>query len=323
MKGGTRKDKGSTNASPSKPAPNRKPNTDSKSKGRTPASSSTTSTLNRRMITCTASNSGSASLKQPVTILTYNTLKSTVSASLYPHCEESYLRFSYRLPRLIQEIESLAPDIFCLQEVDSYRDFLGGFSKTYDGLYKQRAKGDGCCIFWKRERWYLAKSLECELKWDTVAIIAYLEALSPDESSIIVATTHLVVWQATTEKEKIRSQQTLQVLETLENFKKEVEEEKISRGEDGGTTPIVLCGDFNSPPSSLVYQVVTRQSRKNEKLSLTFKSAYSYYPKLQEAQSESGSSSASEQMFGEPPYTTFVPQHLHWLWIIFFIQLER
>jgi mRNA deadenylase 3'-5' endonuclease subunit Ccr4 len=154
----------------------------------------------------------------------------------------------------------------------------------------------------------LAKSLECELKWDTVAIIAYLEALSPDESSIIVATTHLVVWQATTEKEKIRSQQTLQVLETLENFKKEVEEEKISRGEDGGTTPIVLCGDFNSPPSSLVYQVVTRQSRKNEKLSLTFKSAYSYYPKLQEAQSESGSSSASEQMFGEPPYTTFVPQ---------------
>ena len=43
--------------------------------------------------------------------------------------------------------------MWSLQEVDKYQEYLTYLSKTYSGVYKKREKGDGCALFYNRERY--------------------------------------------------------------------------------------------------------------------------------------------------------------------------
>ncbi|ELR15967.1 endonuclease/exonuclease/phosphatase family protein [Acanthamoeba castellanii str. Neff] len=263
--------------------------------------------------------------------MTYNVLKSTCSFSFYPHCDTQHMLFPYRLANQAREIEALAPDVACLQEVDKYQEYLSYLSKTYSGVYKKREKGDGCALFYNRERYYVGEVCELDLGFDTVALLVPLMPLEEDDSPLLVATTHLSVWFD--DAEIIRHKQTRELLSAVNAWKKAKEAEL---GQEN--VPIVLCGDFNSTPDSSIYALLTspgqarppaarpngprgnrggavkspaagRPAATSDQTQQTtpWRSAYALHQQTAADEVKEGATTATTTASGEPPYTTLLP----------------
>ncbi|KAM7368363.1 hypothetical protein PAMP_014586 [Pampus punctatissimus] len=211
-------------------------------------------------------------------VLSYNILSQELlqdNASLYRHCHPGVLRWDYRLPNLLAEIRHYNADILCLQEVqeDHYENQIKPALQElgYQCEYKKRTgkKPDGCAVVYKTSRLSLLSSNPVEffrpgdalLDRDNVGLVVLLRpndtAGQSDPSAFIcVANTHLLY---NPRRGDIKLAQLAILLAEIR---------RLSRLPDGSSSPVVLCGDFNSTPSSPLYNFLTTGSLEYQGLQI-------------------------------------------------------
>eukprot|EP00878_Enallax_costatus_P038967 GHUV01044471.1.p1 GENE.GHUV01044471.1~~GHUV01044471.1.p1 ORF type:complete len:279 (+),score=66.96 GHUV01044471.1:521-1357(+) len=77
-----------------------------------------------------------------VRVLTYNILADKYKR-FHPYCPPEYLDWSYRYPRILQELQSYSPDILCLQEVEQ---------TVYDSHLQPWMQQQGYCSLYQPRR---------------------------------------------------------------------------------------------------------------------------------------------------------------------------
>lgn len=217
------------------------------------------------------------------TVLSYNVLSDLYATSdMYSYCPPWALSWPYRRQNLLREIVGYQADILCLQEVqsDHFEEFFAPELEKhgYTAVYKKKTTEvytgtayaiDGCATFFRRDRFGLVKKYEVEfnkaaqslteavvpsaqkkaalsrLLKDNVALIVVLEAkdtnhgidaLAPGKRQLLcVANTHI---NANPDLKDVKLWQVHTLLKGLE---------KIAASAD---IPMLVCGDFNSIPSS-------------------------------------------------------------------------
>eukprot|EP00124_Ichthyophonus_hoferi_P005022 Ihof_evm4s643 gene=Ihof_evmTU4s643 len=218
-----------------------------------------------------------------VSVLQYNILGGFLARpSYFPYCNPEFLNWPGRRQRILTEITHHNPDILCLEELTDYWTFfrtkLRSSSVVYDSAYVQRPslhtgsragrrKRDGCGIFWK-EHLYKAVTVEsfnlpdrdyppppssssllpypASCRHDRVALAVVLQHLQT-KHFLLVCNTHLY-WDA----RKVDEQ-----LEELRFLDKELS--RLLWDLPDPNIAILLCGDFNNTPNSLVYKYLTTQ----------------------------------------------------------------
>lgn len=221
-----------------------------------------------------ASPACSADMKAPgvskafdFSIMSYNILSQDLlldNSYLYRHCNPGVLPWDFRLPNLLTEIQQHNADILCLQEVQEDH-FVNQIKPAllalgYQCEYKKRTgrKPDGCAIIFKTSRLSLVSSNPVEffrpgdtlLDRDNVGLVLLLRpkdatCQSDPSASICVANTHLLY---NPRRGDIKLAQLAILLAEIN---------RLTRLPDGSTSPVLLCGDFNSTPCSPLYSFLT------------------------------------------------------------------
>ncbi|KAF7684460.1 putative glucose-repressible alcohol dehydrogenase transcriptional effector like protein [Astathelohania contejeani] len=221
----------------------------------------------------------SYTLGETISVATYNILCSHYATNqAFGYVPSWVLQWNNRREAIVQEIVLLSSDILCLQEVEtsSYIEYFREELEIqcgYDSLFypKTRAKSmsssdrmqvDGCATFWNKKRFTLVeqKCLEFSrtvlldkrfntnedvinrnLNRDNIALVVVLERVGlPGQIIIVNAHIH---WDP--EYKDVKLFQTILILEEL----KKLRDKYPFAG-------IVLVGDFNTLPSSPVYDLV-------------------------------------------------------------------
>ncbi|XP_075991551.1 protein angel-like isoform X2 [Anticarsia gemmatalis] len=196
-------------------------------------------------------------------VLSYNVLAQYLLEChpyLYTGCDPDNLKWRLRSSRIYEEIVELAPDILCLQEVQSSHiaDFYNRFNEIgYVGIFKQKTgqRQDGCAIYYKSSRFHLVEQIHVEffqpelpiLNRDNIGMMVKLMPVSLPSSPIVVATTHLLYNPKRTD---VRLAQMQVFLAEIDRFA------YCNNGLESGHLPIILTGDFNSTPDSAVVRLL-------------------------------------------------------------------
>lgn len=236
-----------------------------------------------------------------IKIETFNILADIyTSFSMFKHIPKHAVMFEYRREGILKEIKSNACDIICLQELqkNAYEDFFyGELSREYDSQFIQRTtkspwkdtlesdKLEGVGIFYSK-KFNLVKKLN--IKFNQIAYqefqngkikekelndytmhshnvgLCLLLEIKELKSFLIVSTTH-ANWNY--DNQEAQLWQTKKHTEEVEKFRNQaLEELKLEK------LPVIICGDFNSKPDSLVYKYMTGDDNP-----LGLKSSYSSY----------------------------------------------
>jgi mRNA deadenylase 3'-5' endonuclease subunit Ccr4 len=221
------------------------------------------------------------------TVMSYNMLaQCLVRKELYPFAASLYLRQKYRFDRILRELSERSPTLLAMQEVDNYENPVGPAlnSSSYDAVYALKAKvnnsrpgedesktapastedagGHGLLLAWKRDLW--SREAYKELKFDghplthptpvrpktgNIAQMVALRSTSKKDFGLILGNVH-AFWRPAAKYERAR--QIYVLVKELLSFR-----DSVSDGKTEWTT--LLCGDFNSVPSSAAYRVLTRK----------------------------------------------------------------
>ena len=153
-------------------------------------------------------------------------------------------------------------DIVCLQEVDAqYWEtlFKPEMRKLqYEGIYKQRTgdKPDGTALFYKSHRFELLASkhieykhrTELDVRRDNVGVLGLLQFKDATGPCICIATTHLLF----SPRRGLVKLAQIQCLAEEAAF-------LASLGEAFGMrVPVIVTGDMNFTPDSLLYEYLIR-----------------------------------------------------------------
>lgn len=198
------------------------------------------------------------------TLVSYNILAQDLLEShleLYQGIPKSHLQWNRRKSNILKEIWNLAPDILCLQEVqsDHLESLSEGLSRrfTFDRVFKKRTgseKTDGCAIFYNPDMFELIdwRTIEFNqeinlLDRDNVGIVVKLRSRCNPEAVFIVATTHLLF---NPKRLDIKLAQVHVLLAELEQM-------SFNKNYQDRYYPIILTGDFNMEPTSAPYSLIT------------------------------------------------------------------
>lgn len=212
--------------------------------------------------------------------------------SSLPHRDVS-LDFSRRRWRLLEVLlgsRGEAPfDLIALQEVDRFYSFFAPVLRLfgYEGIFMPKKNSpcvrygwysDGCCLFWKKDRFDLVSQRRVDYRvGNQLCILATLRHRVSGKA-IVAAVTHL---KASAANEKVRKRQVLQLLPEIDD-----EAKSVARTERlNGDVPILILGDFNADPprqlgfsgESSVGQVLKHKligSRSTPASSERYRSAY-------------------------------------------------
>ncbi|ESK92029.1 ccr4-not complex subunit ccr4 [Moniliophthora roreri MCA 2997] len=234
--------------------------------------------LSRNLVSITPKSSSD----ETFTVLCYNILcEQYAFPTLYPYTPPNVLAWKYRRQRILGEIAHRRCDFVCLQEVDwaAFENFfvpeLGreGYEGVYCPAWAKRLGSesirptDGCAVLFRTDRYRLlekniieytdlAKRLEDFqslkhvgdrlLSRANIAILCLLESLDTGKH-ILLVNTH-IFWDPNFKDVKI-----VQVGLLTEEIEK-------MRNMGSSSTPVVLCGDFNSLPDSGVYEFLSSGS---------------------------------------------------------------
>lgn len=231
----------------------------------------------------TISHAGAGSGANTVTVATYNILcPSSASSQTYAYVPTWALQWETRKAAILQEATSYGADILCVQEMDttSYIDYFrdqfkirGGYESVF--YQKPRAKSaqeyerrsiDGCAVFWKSMTFQLVEQKFITLSQlfgpkasppqadhvfsrfasrDNIAVVVVLER---GGSHIVVANTH-IYWDP--EFPDVKTLQGLMLLKEVEGLMQRYP-----------SAELVVCGDFNSLPSSSLHELYSTGSLK-------------------------------------------------------------
>lgn len=200
-------------------------------------------------------------------IASYNILASTYARQqrkeLYGHVPDYLLDWKSRKRKIMFELGLCCPDVICLQEVDRFRDLQEELAvEGYAGLYKVRTGGapDGCAIFWREKRFKLVQEETLEFSGlgmrDNVAQLCVLQSIVSGSVNEGIATESRTAGQGQSHCLIVGNIHVLYnpkrgdiKLGQCRTFLEQVH--KLSSLWDGA--PVVIGGDFNSTPSSAVY----------------------------------------------------------------------
>ncbi|KAI5093373.1 2',5'-phosphodiesterase 12, partial [Silurus meridionalis] len=234
---------------------------------------------NRHLYTCKVTD------ESTTRVVTYNILADIYSQTefsrtvLYPYCAPYALELDYRQNLIKKELSGYNADIICLQEVDKgvFSDSLVPALDAFgmDGVFKVKERQhEGLATFYRRSKYRLLSRqdimLSEALKTDALHNVL-LEKLSTNlvlkEKVLQRSTTlQLTVFQSTSDPSKIlcvgnthlywhpkgANVRLIQMAVALNHLKKVIEEEHASA--------LLFCGDFNSTPSSGLYQLLSQGS---------------------------------------------------------------
>ena len=191
------------------------------------------------------------------------------------------MQWSYRGPKLIEEIVRSGADLLCLEEVDHFKDFFepqlaergfkGFFVPKIDSpclSFPNNSGPDGCAFFYRSERFELCEKKEIVLKnieggpSHQVALLAKLktkqtasgQTKSSPPHTLTVATAH---FKSKTVGRKLRAAQGKHLIEEATAF-----------SEPG--QPVIIAGDFNATADEEVYEYFDGGSHPD----LVLKSSY-------------------------------------------------
>ncbi|GJJ69148.1 protein angel [Entomortierella parvispora] len=197
------------------------------------------------------------------TVMTYNLLSKELAAEhldLYQHCKPRVLLWENRSRALLAELASSDLDFYCLQELDEYdyvHLFLPAFTyRGYTGFYKKRngTKPDGCALFYRNSTVQAVTIVGVDylendfVTQDNVGIVGIFDVFQTSQSKrVCIATTHVLY---NPRRGMIKLAQIRMLLEMSE---------RLITG-FGGDIPLVLCGDLNALPHSLVIRYLTDEN---------------------------------------------------------------
>ena len=248
----------------------------------------------RPMVTAGNANKGSNGPR--FRVVTYNTLAEIYATQQqYPYTDFWALSWDYRFQNMLREILDAAPDVICLQEVqtDHYENhvYVALSEAGYEGVSKQKTrqsmglagKVDGCALFWRRSKFHLVESYSIEfnevaqrqatqglglnprseegmqflnrLSKDNVAQLVVLEFTHPSLSR----TQRGEVYQVCIANTHFYSNKDFPDVKLWQSWQllNELETFVLNRGTN---LPLIICGDFNSTPDTAVYDLLSRQS---------------------------------------------------------------
>lgn len=231
-----------------------------------------------------------------VTVSSYNILsRHYVWEQVYNHLPNEYTNWSKRFERLNQCFADLSKlsDIMCFQEMEYqiYRDHWKSFlaARNYDSVFQKKPKPaywkkstnmmDGVSIFYNREKFELVnyetinfaqhfknstiieQTIDTEARLNarnTVAIIAVLKHKYTNEL-IFVSNTHLY-WNPA--HDDVRLMQILLLTNLIKKSAMRVlkitQDELNERIKNKNGPNIIMAGDFNSSPKSMVYKFMSQ-----------------------------------------------------------------
>jgi CCR4-NOT transcription complex subunit 6 len=187
-----------------------------------------------------------STLSKELTIVQWNTLAQSLCHSLsFPFVNKNVLEWPHRFKQMMKRLNDFKADIICLEEVD--KDcFLNDFEPAlnalgYDGIYCKKVSNDnkdGCAIFVKRStvKLHQWKSVRLLSTQSQVALLADISPVADLLCRTTIVCTHL---KAKPGFEDIRLQQVKALSIHIQSFSKSLN--------------IVVCGDFNDEPTSLMY----------------------------------------------------------------------
>ncbi|KAI9095859.1 Endonuclease/exonuclease/phosphatase [Phlyctochytrium arcticum] len=191
------------------------------------------------------------------------------------------LSWSFRGPNLVKDIAARKSEIVCLQEIDDvcFQYFEQQMTQLgYKGTYVRctGAKIDGVALFAKSSIFEVdaCEHINYHPNKDNAAIVMIL-SIPHLKRKICVATTHLV-WSPKRGEVKLAQ---IQMLTERMRLLVQTHEAKIN-----ATIPVVLCGDFNLTPASMLYHFLTTgvmdiRDGSNKTMSGQFSRALAYVGK--------------------------------------------
>ncbi|CAH2103446.1 unnamed protein product [Euphydryas editha] len=198
-------------------------------------------------------------------VLSYNVLAQYLLEChpyLYTECSPQNLKWNIRAARIYDEIQSISPDIFCLQEVQvsHLKSFYAKFENLgYFSIFKQKTghRQDGCAIYFKQSLFDMQEHISVEfyqpgmpiLNRDNIGLMVKLVPKGSPNTPIVVVTTHLLYNPKRTD---VRLAQLQVLLAEIDRFAYN------DNGNESSYLPIILTGDFNSNPDSAVIQLLDR-----------------------------------------------------------------
>ncbi|XP_035486039.2 2',5'-phosphodiesterase 12 [Scophthalmus maximus] len=236
---------------------------------------------------CTFDNRHAYTVKEAewpaVRVVSYNILADIYAQTelsktvLYPYCAPYALQLDYRQNLIKKELAGYNADIVCLQEVDKgvFVDSLTPSMDAFglDGVFRVKEKQhEGLTTFYRRSKFrllsrhdiVLSEALTSDpihsellervsangalkdkiLHRSTALQVSFLEDLKEPGRKVCVANTHLY-WHP-----KGGNVRLVQMGVALKHLSHVI-------GEVAPGAPLLFCGDFNSTPSSGVFQLVT------------------------------------------------------------------
>ncbi|KAF9264170.1 Endonuclease/exonuclease/phosphatase [Marasmius fiardii PR-910] len=243
----------------------------------------------RRQIIRRSGTSPSSEQSGTFSVLCYNILcPQYASPTLYHYTPSWALPWQYRRDLIMNEIHLYSCDFVCMQEVDwkIYDEWLRGKMREegYESVYcptwvkslarskDRREKRDGCAVFWKAEKYGLVEDQLIEfsnlakkrqdfksckavsnrlLQRGNIAIICLFKCLAT-QKQLLLTNTH-VHWDP--EFCDVKLVQVGILLREMEKVVDRVRSEMAQH--EAPDLPVVLCGDFNSLPSSGVHEFLS------------------------------------------------------------------
>jgi mRNA deadenylase 3'-5' endonuclease subunit Ccr4 len=210
--------------------------------------------------------------EQQFRVLSFNVLAQALARTvMHPHVKKGTLAAKKRLPQILAELQRHDADILCLQEVDMCKFLEENLRNSYElAIYSKKTSGkcDGSAIFFNPDAFVCCATERIRFGVsliDGIGVIALLESLQCDgvgglEKSgqrICVVTTHLY-WKP--RHDGIRMRQLEILLKAVDEFCIKYQEKCSDRNRTLTKTssadvrlPVLITGDFNSLPGSLVY----------------------------------------------------------------------
>jgi len=240
----------------------------------------------------------------------------------FAFCDPAHLRWNARFPLIAAELKSVDADIVCLQEMnhaDSYADLLSSYSmvvvpKLRSPATFEFAPADGCALFIRRSRfelldvdvvYYLQSGKVLEGLSNQNAVVCLLRD-KLTSNMLVVATTHLKA-KGGAESERLRSQQIEQLMGRIKAMRAKAQAALAEAGLPGGgaVIPVLLSGDFNSPPTEPVFAAAYGDT------DLGLQSVYNSHRRAKSAHGPAAGAAVGSRpeieayIAGEPAFTTW------------------
>ncbi|RKP38603.1 Endonuclease/exonuclease/phosphatase, partial [Dimargaris cristalligena] len=227
-----------------------------------------------------------------VSVLSYNILSSKyASPQTYRYVPSWVLAWDYRKEFILQEVQALNADIVCLQEVEAsqYEELFKEQLKQggdYEGTFwpksrartmsdQERKSVDGCAIFYKSAKFNLVEKHVLEFQQaalqrkdfeksddafnrfmtkDNITGFALLEHKAK-QTKLLVANSH-IHWDP--EFTDVKMVQVAMLMEEIQHLTNRYGSVPAGAPDSRKYLSTLICGDFNSTPSSGVVEFVTR-----------------------------------------------------------------